>query len=324
MQGSRRTSGRASFSASERAALLFFSCIFAFGAACKRGGERPVVSVQVVDRAGIGVDASERIDQGELRRIASRAIEALGGFEVRDAKSGEIAWQLLVTVQLTAERNARPDDAGVVRTDEVYRRAAVSIDLSQLSTDPSTGQKQRLIGNGVASKNVRVFDGFAALFPEAMEAAVKDVAVELELARASEDEVLAKLRDPNPRTQARAIEAAGERKISKSVPVLIELLGDDAEEPDVVFKTIGALIQIKDPRAVGPLIDSARRRSPIYLGQIIFGVAQIGGREAEAYLFTVASGHPDAEVRKSAQDALDEMHRAGSKGAKGEENKDDG
>src|SRR5687768_9262724 len=138
------------------------------------------------------------------------------------------------------------------------------------------------------------------------------------MARATEAEVIAKLNDPDPRAQARAIEAAGNRKIAGSVPALIALLADDNEEPDVVFKTIGALIQIKDPRSVGPLIDSARRRSPIYLGQIIFGVAQIGGREAEAYLFTVASGHADPEVRQSAQDALEELRRArAAKGAKG-------
>jgi hypothetical protein len=69
------------------------------------------------------------------------------------------------------------------------------------------------------------------------------------------------------------------------------------------------LVALKETRAVGPMIDSARRRPSIYLGQIIFGVAEIGGKEAEAYLFTVASGHPDPEMRSSAERALSELQR---------------
>ena len=38
-------------------------------------------------------------------------------------------------------------------------------------------------------------------------------------------------------------------------------------------------------------------------------VSKRSGKEAEAYLYTVASGHPDPEVRKNAEDALTELKR---------------
>ena len=43
-------------------------------------------------------------------------------------------------------------------------------------------------------------------------------------------------------------------------------------------------LHTRDTRQVfDEMIDSARRRPSIYLGQVIFGVAEIGGKEAEAY-----------------------------------------
>jgi hypothetical protein len=36
-------------------------------------------------------------------------------------------------------------------------------------------------------------------------------------------------------------------------------------------------------------------------------VGDIGGPEAEGYLLTLASGHPDPQVRMAAQEALDDL-----------------
>lgn len=266
-----------------------------------------MVDVQVLERRGIGVEA-ESVDVEAVKRHAGRAISKLG-YEVREAQKDERAWQLFVTVQLTAERGARSESGQPAKADEVFRQAAIGLDLKSIQGGP------RYNGMGSVEKNVRVFDGFDALISAALDRAVKDIELSIELAEAPASRVIARLKDPDALVQARAIEAAGDRRVAEALPLLIEVLADDNEETDVVFKTIGALVRIGDERAVGPLIDSARRRPPVYLGQIIFGVAQIGGREAEAYLFTVSSGHPDPEIRTNAKDALEEMQRAG-RGAK--------
>jgi HEAT repeat protein len=70
---------------------------------------------------------------------------------------------------------------------------------------------------------------------------------------------------------------------------------------------VGALAQIGDARAVGPLIDAAQRGDPGFTARVARVVGDIGGAEAEGYLLTLASGHPDARVRRAAREALEAM-----------------
>ncbi len=103
-----------------------------------------------------------------------------------------------------------------------------------------------------------------------------------------------------------AVRLAGQRKLKGLVPVLCERLASEPE-PDLVLRIVGALVQIGDQRAVGPLVDLTKRRHPVFINQIVFAVAQIGGAEAEAYLDTLAQGHPSDQVREAAKEALREL-----------------
>lgn len=268
-----------------------------------------MANVQVLDRAGIGVDPSARPERAWVERVALDAIRPLG-FRSKEVGEREIGWQLTVTIQLNTERSARLEDAGVAPADQVFRQASVVLELAQLKSDPTTGLRARLIGEGLSGENARANEPYSRLVESAIRSAASDAAVEQGLSTSPDTEVVAKIAAPDARIRARAVDEAGRRRLGAAVDPLIGILANDAEPPEVVFKAIGALIQIRDARAVGPLIDSARRRSPVYLGQIIFGVAQIGGKEAEAYLFTVANGHPDPEVRGYASDALKELEQA--------------
>ena len=292
--------------------IVAASVAFAFGSVgCKRGGlGQPIVDVQIVDRAGIGVDRAQSIDRAKLRTHAVAAVERLGVYKVREAAEGELGWQLTVAVQLTAERHARPEDAGVIPKDRVYRAVGVTMRLHALGRDVPKGLRPRYESEALVARNSPLFESFDTLAGEAIREAVRFVEIELALSRADAEVVIAKLDDEDARVRASAVVEARHRKLAAAVPKLIEILQSDERDPDVVLETIGALIDSRDPRAVGPLIDSARRRSPVYLSQILFGVAAIGGKEAEAYLFTVSSGHPDSTVRKNAKDALQEMERA--------------
>ena len=94
----------------------------------------------------------------------------------------------------------------------------------------------------------------------------------------------------------------GSREIG--IALLDKLKGDDADD---VRRAIGGLVELKDPRAVPALIDLARAKDMVFLREIIFALGQIGGDEAEAYLYTVAQGHDQPAIRDVAQKALDEM-----------------
>jgi hypothetical protein len=228
---------------------------------------------------------------------------------VRKAEANEPPWQLTVSVQLTAERDARANDAGVVPTDQVYRAVGVTMRLESLTAQKESGVRERYEGEALVGRNAPMFDNFEPLSKEAIDKAAGYIGLERELARANEDALIQRINSKDPYERSRAVTIAGERRLKKTVPALIEVVRNEDEPSEVVLKAIGSLVAIGDPRAVGALIDSARQRPPMYLGQILFGVAQIGGKEAEAYLYTVASGHPDPEVRKNAQDALAELKR---------------
>ena len=87
------------------------------------------------------------------------------------------------------------------------------------------------------------------------------------------------------------------------------MVRNEDEAPTLVLMAIGALVELKDPRAVGPLIEAGRRKNSAYVAQVVYAVAQLGGREAQAYLFTISSGHPDPALREAAKEALQELEK---------------
>jgi hypothetical protein len=120
--------------------------------------------------------------------------------------------------------------------------------------------------------------------------------------------VIGALGDRDARLREYAIQLAGERRLKRAVEPLCKLLGSEVND-SLVFKAIGALVSIGDPRAVEPLIELSHQKDRVFVLQVVFAVGAIGGRTAKAYLVTLASGHPDDEVRRGAKDALEELQR---------------
>lgn len=141
---------------------------------------------------------------------------------------------------------------------------------------------------------------------QAASAAAKELSEERKLMRKTKEEVVAALSSPSRRVRDFAVRLAGARKLRDLVPVLCKRLSDEPES-DLVLRIVGALVQIGDPRAVSPLVELTKRKHPIFINQIVFAVAQIGGQEAEAYLDTLAQGHPSEQVRNTAAEALQEL-----------------
>jgi len=107
------------------------------------------------------------------------------------------------------------------------------------------------------------------------------------------------------RRRVAALRTLGSRPEAEVLPALVGALRDDNH--DIVLAAVGALVERRDPAAVGPLIDSTRGRGLDYLNQVLYAVASLGGQEAEAYLDTLLHGHQDAEIRTRAGEAIAEL-----------------
>src|SRR5690606_42120220 len=92
-----------------------------------------------------------------------------------------------------------------------------------------------------------------------------------------------------------------------AVEHLIPRLED--EDRNVQLRTIGALAEIGDPAAVTALVDATSHKDPGLVIQIAYALGEIGTEEAEAFLFTASTGHPEPAVRRAATEALESLRR---------------
>ena len=104
-----------------------------------------------------------------------------------------------------------------------------------------------------------------------------------------------------------AIRQAGARGLSGEATLLLGLL-DDPEE-SVRDAALGALIALRDQRAVAHLARQRSLRDRREMSKILEAISQIGGEEARQYLSFVADGHEDAEIRQQAREARDRLAR---------------
>jgi HEAT repeat protein len=120
-------------------------------------------------------------------------------------------------------------------------------------------------------------------------------------------EVKTALNGQDPNLRLEAIRAVAGRKLVDEVPVLLQLLAD---EDEITRDTaLGALVQMRDRRAVAELTRSRSMRDHREMRKIIDAVATIGGKEAADYLAFVADAHEDEELRTMARAALERLKR---------------
>ena len=141
----------------------------------------------------------------------------------------------------------------------------------------------------------------------ALDEVAKSGALQLDALEKSDEALVADLSSPDPRVRDFAVGLLAERRNKAAVPALIERLKD--QDREVAMKAVGALGAIGDPRAVPALIEMGQTRDPQFVMALVDVVARLGGRDADAFLFTVASGHPEEAVRKAAQQAQEQAAR---------------
>jgi len=104
-----------------------------------------------------------------------------------------------------------------------------------------------------------------------------------------------------------AIRVVGERRLAGEAPTLLDLL-DDNDEP-TRDAALGALIALRDPRAVTKLTRDRSLGDRREMLKTLEAISLIGGAEAAQYLSFVADSHDDPEIRQAAREARDRMNR---------------
>jgi hypothetical protein len=104
-----------------------------------------------------------------------------------------------------------------------------------------------------------------------------------------------------------AIRMIGERQVTSESDALLALLND----PDETTRdaALGALIMLRERRAVTELARTRSLRDRREMHKIIEAIAILGGQEADDYLSFVAGSHDDDEIRAEATAARARLQR---------------
>jgi len=114
----------------------------------------------------------------------------------------------------------------------------------------------------------------------------------------------------------RALQSLGDLRAIAASGAIQALLKSPDEE--VVRKALWTLSQIKDPESIDAISAYAERKPTVIRLSAIAVARSIGGHKAAAWLFTLSTGHPDADVREAAANAFQSIESQLTKRAEGD------
>jgi hypothetical protein len=285
-------------------ALMLAICVVLLGACRSQAPRYPVAPVEISgttvrDNALLGL-APEGV-----ATLLTEALKTSGRFEpVGDEAPSEQQrpWRLTLDVPFTRE---------VLKDGDPRSYAEVGATLTLERFGGNLPQQYEVVGLGEAPVLKDSPTGRQEAMGTALRSALRQVtdAAVLQLAalERTDDALVQDLRAEDSRLREVALRTLAERQHPAAAPLLIERL-KDATDADAQRKTMGALVEMKARVAVPVLIDLARGRDLGFVQEIVFAVGEIGGPEAEAYLYTVAQGHDAPAVQAAAQQALDTLY----------------
>jgi len=263
----------------------------------------------VTDDVGIFKSKVWKTERDNVELAANKTLRRWSDFLPESTEDPKATWQVILNFEEALEGEAIAESNGKAPKDAVARRVTISARARIVTTQPHLWKEREFRVRRAKARNFRVLTSNQDSVLSEVKAALDLLEFHIRLRQASSKEVIKALKSSPADRRLHVVTEIRKRKLKETVPHLIKWLREDDLHPEVELELIGALIAIRDKRAVEPLIDSAQRRHEIYLTQIIFGIAEIGGKQAEAYLFTLKAGHPKPEIRKHAADALSEMLR---------------
>ncbi|HET7823754.1 MAG TPA: HEAT repeat domain-containing protein [Anaeromyxobacter sp.] len=273
-------------------------------AACSRGpGKIHVRTVRVADGAVTPALREVGIDEAALDDAARAALRS-AGFAFGEGARPHIAEVSGASVRLAAPNAS----GGAPRLEIAVEVALVPTDGGEPGAVRETGTAAAPVGGGDPATAAR------AALAEAAQRAAESLLLGFAEEAKPIDKLVGDLESRDPRVRDHAVRVLADRRgaASAAVPALIARLKD--EDPRVVHRAVGALAQIGDARAVGPLIDLSRNGDAALAARVARLIGDIGGPEAEGYLLTLEAGHPDPRVRKAAREALGEMRARAEQG----------
>jgi len=281
------------------------------GLGCKRSPSGDLaVGELIVSDANLAGNPELGETADNVRRELKEALEATGRFVVKAGADSKLRLEIesarrLIVPPPVIGQGAAPD------------REMAEVQLSlELFTNTAQGDVERTLAEGQARRPTGSEGGIdlairLAAFDAALDAALHEAVValtwQLEARKKTDAALIADLAAPDARVRDYAVRALSDRRNPAAVGALLLRLQDDS--PVVVRRTVGALVAIGDMRAVRPLIDLTKKRSPALVAEILYALGSLGGPEAESFLYTLESGSPDEEVRRAASEALSDLRR---------------
>ena len=219
----------------------------------------------------------------------ARARLAFAAECVEEGTKGEAHAQVRLRV------DSRPEDAP----------GALSFDLEAKGAEPYAVAPGKVRGPDAAPAEKR--PSLTALIVRVARDLVDGVAARRRLQEGSPAALHAALVADGGELREEAIRIIGERQIRQEVPALLELLKDDDE--NVRDAALGALIAMRERRAVRALTESRSLRDRREMRKIIEAISILGGQEADDYLSFIAATHDDDEIRAAAAAAHARLQR---------------
>lgn len=220
--------------------------------------------------------------------------------------------------ELAQAKRLRLDEQGegVLRARAVAGRAAPDVSgrplvvlQLELEARQRDGKPLRLEAEAEA-RAASAVDRVDEPLAQAAQSAIGSLEQQMALGEKTAAELVTTLQGSDRALRLQALSLLAERRDAVAYDALLAALED--ADAQIALRAVGALVALGDPRAVPALTDLTHRKSAALVRQIVYAVGAIGGREAEAYLFTVANGHPDPEVQRAAQEMLKEMAARGA------------
>ncbi len=247
--------------------------------------------VRIVDR-----DDTNRLDLPALEKLAIAPLAKT--LPLRRGAVGDETYRLTVSIRTTLEER----DGKNVLASEVSARLLPAVESPKRPPFVDQAVAEHELAPGQKADDALVRAHVARAVADLM----RGLGARVQLAHADESTILYALDGPDSDLQAEAFVLVSERRDREAVPTLISLL--KRPEPAIVSRSIGALAEIGDPRAVKPLIARVHFDDLMELVPLVDALAAIGGDEAAAYLELVASGHDFPKVRALAAHALEHLH----------------
>lgn len=266
-------------------------------------GEAPLVLRKVL--VDVEPGASAGVDRDVVRGAVKTALKDRDGVKVDEgAADGAV-----LRVRVEAATSTPPSETAA---------AAATLSLSvevQGGGAATQGARFSYRGHSVASAagamptDVLVKQAFEDALAQVLQARGAD--------RADSDDLLAWLREADGVSddqRRQAIRILGARRDARAVEPLVKiLLGPDRELAQL---SLSALTSIGDPAAVDAVIAYSDKKPSLVRKQCIEAVRVMGSSKAKGWLFTLSTGHQDADVQAAAAAALASIEAADPDGQK--------